>query len=114
MSELLHSVLVPSRGYLYLNAMGGRYKGGTFRVLVPSRGYLYLNGLSLFVLAELEVVLVPSRGYLYLNAKMKKYNLSAIMSSRPLSGLSISQWDKFDWMMTDVGSRPLSGLSISQ
>ena len=60
-------------------------------------------------------VLVPSRGYLYLNRSARCGTAPPLASSRPLSGLSISQsMTRIEEMRSSMSSRPLSGLSISQ
>ena len=84
------------------------------KVLVPSRGYLFLNEvvrMSKFI----KAVLVPSRGYLFLNKKYLAIWDKTVESSRPLSGISISQYVLMKYVKESLlCSRPLSGISISQ
>ena len=83
-------VLVPSRGYLFLNYKGKKISQYMGKVLVPSRGYLFLNDRKSALERLYLPVLVPSRGYLFLNHKQPWYR-SIQPRSRPLSGISISQ-----------------------
>ena len=83
-------------------------------VLVPSRGYLFLNGELLLNERQHGRVLVPSRGYLFLNNIRMEFGPTRTRS-RPLSGISISQFVMGKALIFDMdGSRPLSGISISQ
>ena len=127
------------RGYLFLNLSMPKYSAIKMMVLIPSRGYLFLNvndGCAL-----IAPVSVPLR-VIYFSISWKKAHPFP-KRDRPLSGLSISQCDynfygvrkcqrfpsplrviyfsiqttkaaSVEAQCTLVGFVPLSGLSISQ
>ena len=82
-------VLVPSRGYLFLNETDtvNDVRGC---VLVPSRGYLFLNVRIFHARVISCVVLVPSRGYLFLNDTSVIYRTFNALFSSPLGDIYFS------------------------
>ena len=110
-------VFVPSRGHLYLNAIGMADKMISYRVFVPSRGHLYLNkrGKNVCIWKNLFssplgviyisinpgklqnktfCVFVPSRGHLYLNRLSLPYGKTCYSFSSPLGVIYISMYQK--------------------